>query len=36
MIIRVQREKTRCKILNVLGVFVKVINKANLEIIIYC
>ena len=36
MLIRVQSDKTRCKILNAIGVPLKVINKANVEIIIYC
>ncbi len=36
MITRVQNDKTRCKIINAIGVPVKVINKANVEIIIYC
>lgn len=32
---RVQSEKTRCKIINVIGITVKVINIANEEMIIY-
>ena len=33
---KVQSDKTRCKTINAIGVSVKVINKANVEIIIYC